>query len=134
MNVHERIIKFIMWSNWILFAALAITGIVMTVSMPQLPGLLAGLLAGGLIATVNFHLLYRGLRRSLMEPEAPSHTTKILGKYYIRFIISGAIIYFLLSGGYVHPIGLLIGLSIVVASIFLATIREVTKILNKEAV
>lgn len=130
MNIHERIIKFIMWSNWILFVALAITGIVMTVSMHQL----TGLLAGGLIATVNFHLLYRGLRRALMEPEVPSHTTKILGKYYIRFIISGAIIFFLLSGDYVHPIGLLIGLSIVVASIFLATIREVTKLLNKEAV
>lgn len=130
MNVHERIIKFVMWSNWILFAALAITGIVMTVSTPQL----TGLLAGGLIATVNFHLLYRGLRRALMEPEVPSHTTKILGKYYIRFIISGAIIFFLLSGDHVHPIGLLIGLSIVVASIFLATIREVTKLLNKEAV
>ncbi len=130
MVVQERIITFIVWSNWIIFAALTGIGILIPASTAQM----AGLLAGGLIATVNFHLLYRGLRRSLIEPEKPSHTSRILGKYYIRFIISGIIIFILISKNFVHPIGLLIGLSIVVASIFLATIREVAKLINKEAV
>ncbi len=130
MEIQASIITFIMRSNWILFAAIIAAGLFIQASGAQM----AGLLAGGLIATMNFHLLYRGLRRSLLEPEKPSHTSKILGKYYLRFGISGAIIFFLLSGGYVHPIGLLIGLSIVVASIFLATIREVTKLFYKEAI
>lgn len=130
MGIQERIITFITWSNWVLFAAFIAIGILMAAPTPQL----AGLLAGGLIATVNFHLLYRGLRRSLLEPEEPSHTSRILGKYYVRFIISGIIIFILISGSYVHPVGLLIGLSIVVASILLATIREVTKLINKEAI
>ncbi len=130
MGIQAGVIKFIMRSNWILFAAIMAAAIFIQAS----PAQMAGLLAGGLIATVNFHLLYRGLRRSLLEPEKPSHTSKILGKYYLRFVISGAIIFILISGSYVHPIGLLIGLSIVVASIFLATIREVTKLLHKEAI
>ena len=129
-EMQNRVITFIAWSNWILFGGLILAALLLTVSKFQI----AGLAAGGLIATVNFHLLYRGLRRSLLEAAEPSRTTTILGKYYIRFIISGIIIFFLLSGRYVHPVGLLIGLSIVVASIFLATIREVTKLLDKEAI
>lgn len=129
-EMQRRIITFIAWSNWILFGALILAALLLTVSRGQI----AGLAAGGLIATINFHLLYRGLRRSLLEATEPSRTTTILGKYYVRFIISGIIIFFLLSGQYVHPVGLLIGLSIVVASIFLATIREVSKLLDKEAI
>ncbi len=130
MEIQERVLTFIVRSNWVLFAALISIGFLAAASWAQM----AGLLAGGLISTVNFHLLYRGLRRSLIEPEKPSGTSVILGKYYIRFIISGIIIFILLSGRHVHPVGLCIGLSIVVASIFLATIREVTKLLNKEAI
>ncbi len=130
MSAQERVITFIFWSNWILFAVIMGIALLIAASGDQI----AGIAAGGLIATVNFHMLYRGLRRSLHEPANPSRTTTILGKYYIRFIISGIIIFFLISGHHVHPVGLLIGLSIVVASIFLATMREVRKLLNKEAI
>lgn len=130
MDTQARVVKFIMRSNWILFASCIAGALLLSASTAQL----AGLLAGGAIATVNFHLLYRNLRRSLLEPEEPSHAKIIIGKYYIRFIISGIIIFFLIAKNYVHPVGLLIGLSIVVGSIFLATIREVTKLLNKEAI
>ena len=129
MDIQERVIKFIMWSNWIIFAGVILAGLLINVSRPQL----AGLLAGGLIATLNFQMLYRNLKRSILQSTAPSHNA-VLGKYYIRFIISGIIIFWLISGQHVHPVGLLIGLSIVVASIFLATIREVRKLLNKEAI
>ncbi len=92
-----------------------------------------GILAGGLIVTVNFHLLYRTLKRSLTPPHIASHNV-VLIKYYIRFILSAVIIFLLISNGYVEPLGLLIGLSIVVASIMLGTIREFTKLISKEAV
>ena len=130
MSIEARVVKFIMWSNWIIFTVIIAGALAVNASKAQF----AGLLAGGLIATVNFHLLYRNLRRSLLEPAEPSYTTTILGKYYLRFIVSGIIIFFLISGQHVHPVGLLIGLSIVVASIFLATIREVSKLLDKEAI
>jgi hypothetical protein len=58
----------------------------------------------------------------------------VLVKYYIRFAVSGLIIFFLISGGHVHPLGLFVGLSVVVASIFLAALCEVKKLIFKEAV
>jgi hypothetical protein len=57
----------------------------------------------------------------------------ILGKYYIRFTISGLMIFVLISEHFVDPLGLFVGLSVVVASIMLATIRELTKYIFKEA-
>jgi len=41
---------------------------------------------------------------------------------------------FLIKGQHVAPLGLFVGLSVVVASIFMATILEVGKLIMKEAV
>ncbi len=127
MVVQKRLLKFVIRTNWILFAIVSIAG-----SLAAPPDFALGIIAGGLIATVNFHLLYRTLRRALTPPNLASHNV-VLVKYYIRFVISGIILFLLISGGYVEPLGLFIGLSIVVASIMLATIRELTKLLSKEA-
>jgi hypothetical protein len=54
-------------------------------------------------------------------------------KYYLRFFVSGLIIFFLIAKDVVHPLGLFVGLSIVVCSILLATACEVKKLLLKEA-
>ena len=97
------------------------------------PDYAKGILFGGLIVTINFHLLARTLKKSLRPPHLASPNT-ILAKYYIRFLISGVIIFFLISGKHVHPIGLFVGLSVVVASIMLATLCEVKKLIFKEAV
>lgn len=83
--------------------------------------------------TINFHLLYRTLSKSLAPPHLASPNT-VLAKYYLRFIVSGIILFILISGHYVNPIGLFIGLSVVVVSIILATLCEVKKILFKEAI
>jgi hypothetical protein len=80
------------------------------------------------LVTVNFHLLARTLRKALTPPHLASHHV-VLAKYYVRFLISGCIIFVLIAGGFVDPLGLVIGLSVVVASIILATMREVKKIL-----
>ena len=58
----------------------------------------------------------------------------VLAKYYLRFLVSGFIIFLLIAGRIVHPVGLVIGLSIVVFSIILATLCEVKKLILKEAV
>jgi hypothetical protein len=97
------------------------------------PAFAKGIAAGGLIVTINFHMLYRTLKKSLTPPHLTSHNV-VLVKYYIRFAVSGLIIFFLISGGHVHPLGLFVGLSVVVASIFLAALCEVKKLIFKEAV
>ena len=97
------------------------------------PDITLGILAGGLIVTINFHLLYRTLKKSLTPPHLASPNV-VLVKYYIRFIISALIILLLISKDFVNPLGLFIGLSVVVASIMLATLYILKNNIFKEAV
>ncbi len=128
MEIQQRLVKFVTRANWILFFVASIAGLVL---LP--PDFARGIIFGGLIVTVNFHLLYRTLKKSLRPSSLASHNS-ILAKYYVRFFISGIIIFVLISGHYVNPLGLIIGLSVVVASIILATMRELTKQIFKEAI
>jgi hypothetical protein len=128
MSIQERLLKFVVRANWILLVLVSIIS-----NMTASQGITLGVIAGGLIVTVNFHLLHRTLKRTLTPPHLGSQNS-VLVKYYIRFIISGMIIFLLIFGGIVDPRGLFIGLSVVVASITLATICEVKKLIFKEAV
>jgi hypothetical protein len=128
LKIQQRILKFITWTNWILFFGASISGIII---LP--PDFARGIVFGGLIVTINFHLLYRTLKKAFTPPDLTSHNI-VLAKYYLRFIISAFIIFVLISQHYVNPLGLFIGLSVVVASIMLATLCEVKKIIFKEAI
>ncbi len=128
MDIQKRILTFVTRSNWILFLSASILGFLL------LPAAFAkGVLFGGLLVTVNFHLLAGTLRKALTPPHLSSHNL-IIAKYYLRFIGSGFIIFILIAGNYVNPVGLVIGLSVVVLSIMLAALCEVTKLIFKEAV
>ena len=127
MEIQQRILKFVTRTNWILLMAVGICGIFAT------PAEFArGIIYGGLIVTINFHLLSRTLKKAFAPRRLSSHNA-ILAKYYVRFIVSGFIIFVLISQHIVNPLGLFIGLSIVVASIMIATFCEVTRIIFKEA-
>ncbi|MDY6792191.1 MAG: ATP synthase subunit I [Thermodesulfobacteriota bacterium] len=128
MQIQQRLVKFVTCTNWILFFIAAILGVITTPA-----DFARGIIFGGLIVTVNFHLLSRTLKNALTPPKLSSHNV-ILAKYYIRFIASGFIIFVLISKKLVHPLGLIVGLSVVVASITLATMYELTKLIFKEAV
>lgn len=128
MKIQERILKFVTRTNWVLLVVVGALGLAF------LPVPFAkGIIFGGLIVTVNFHLLYRTLKKALTPPRLSSHNI-VIAKYYFRFFVSGLILLFLIKGQYVAPLGLFVGLSVVVASIFLATILEVSKLIMKEAV
>lgn len=128
MGIQQRLIKFITITNWVLFSIVSITGLLITT-----PNFAKGIIFGGLIVTINFHMLSRTLKKAFKPPHLVSHNV-ILAKYYLRFIVSGFIIFVLISRHYVDPRGLFIGLSIVVASIMLATICEVKKLFFEEAI
>ncbi len=128
MAIQQRILTFILYTNWVLFILVNLAGILLAT-----PAFAKGVFAGGLIVTLNFHLLYRTLRKSF-NPNQLVSPNVILAKYYVRFIISGVILFILIAGHYVNPLGLFVGLSVVVASIFLATVLEVKKLIFKEAV
>jgi len=126
--MQQRLLTFITWTNWVLFALAVAAGAALASVDFTL-----GIVSGGLIAAINFHLLARTLKKALTPPHIASHNV-VLAKYYLRFMASGVIIFVLISGRYVAPVGLVIGLSVVVASVMLATICEVSKLIFKEAV
>ena len=128
MDIQKRLLKFITRSNWVLFVIFSLGGWLLAT-----PGFTRGVFFGGLLVTVNFHLLAWTLKKALTPPYLSSHNA-VLAKYYMRFVASGIIIFILITGHFVHPLGLIVGLSVVVASIFLATLLEVKNLFLKEAV
>jgi hypothetical protein len=128
VKIQQRILKFVTRTNWILFSVASIVGLIISP-----PHFAMGIIFGGLIVTINFHLLYRTLKKALTPPHLASLWV-VLSKYYIRFIVTALIIFVLISRHYVHPVGLFIGLSVVVVSIMLATMYEFKKLIFKEAI
>jgi hypothetical protein len=133
MQDTHNIVDFITISNWVILLCSGTVGMMMTQTQVA-----CGIIFGGLIAAVNFHLLKKAIKNAF-NPKAVSQGKKsLLGlslfKYYIRFAISGVLIYLLISRHIVNPLALLAGLSVVVVSMFLATARELTKLFFKEAV
>ena len=133
MQVTQKIVNFVTTSNWILLLFGGMIGLMMTPMKFAL-----GIILGGLIVAINFHLLKNTLK-NMFRPEVVSEQGRslvgnVLVKYYIRFAISGMLIFLLISKHIVHPLGLLAGLSVVVASMFMATALELTRLFFKEAV
>jgi|UniRef100_A0A7C3SJV4 hypothetical protein len=98
-----------------------------------------GVVAGGLVAIINFYLLHQALRgmleraQGLPEREAGRAKAYFAVRQILRFFALLAIIYFLISSGWVNIFGLLLGLSTVVLTLVLAAVNEVIKLKKKEA-
>jgi len=127
VKTQQRILKFVSNCNWLLLVVASAVGF-----FHFDPRVGIGIAAGGLIVTVNFHLLYRTLKKALTPPHIASVKGVIL-KYYIRFTITAIIIFLLMASKHVDPFGLIAGLSIVVASMFFATLNELRQFITKEA-
>jgi len=128
MQPQERIVRFVSRSNWVLFAFFVLVSFFCASK-----GFAFGVLSGGAIVTVNFHMLARTLQKAFQPPYIASYQS-VIAKYYLRFLVSGIIIFILLGLKLVHPLGLIIGLSVVAASFMLATLLEIKKLIFKEAV
>ena len=128
METQRRIIGFVEKANWVFL----IVGVLASHIFFSTEFAL-GVLAGGLIVTLNFQMMARTLKKAFGARQFTSWHV-ILVKYYIRLLISAVIIFILIFGQLVHPLGLIIGLSVVVASIMTATVCEVKKIIFKEAI
>ncbi len=128
-----KIVDMVTKCNWLLLTLTAMVSVMISATPFYL-----GVVAGGLIVAINFHLLKRTIEKDI-RPEkvmekGRSLTGSVLIKYYIRFAVSGLLIFLLISNHVVHPLGLLTGLSVVVASVFLVTVLVVTRLYFKEAV
>ena len=134
MEITKRLIDFVSKSNWFLIVILTLFSLVNTPFRFTL-----GVVLGAIIATISFHLLKQTVNKAFEHPEKVAQRGRmilitVLIKYYIRFAISGLIIFLLIAGDVVNPLGLLAGLSVVVVSISIATILELTRLIFKEAI
>ena len=84
------------------------------------PRFAAGLAVGAALEVANFRTLFRSCERILLSggPGAgPAVAT-----FGLRFVLLGAVIFLALRGG-VHPVGLVVGLSLIIPATILAAWR-----------
>jgi len=121
-------------ANWIVLVVLVLAGFCWRGREFAL-----GVLVGGLVVNVNFHLLHQALRGTLgqlaQNPQEGSSRAKAFfaARQLLRFFALLAIIFLLVGQGWVNIFGLLVGLSTVVITLMLAAINETIKLKNKEA-
>ncbi|NIQ92840.1 MAG: ATP synthase subunit I [Desulfuromonadales bacterium] len=84
-----------------------------------------GILAGGLIAILGFTWMQRSLGRVMKNPGRGA-IAKYKFTYFLRLATIGLLIWAVLVYAHVHPIGLIVGLSVIVVNLFWVTFRRLT--------
>jgi hypothetical protein len=107
--------------NWIILGAICAVSLVFLPSNFTL-----GILAGGIISIANFYGMTGSLRKAFANVSGRTKSF-LMVRYYIRFIMTGVVLYFLLTRTDISIFGLLIGLSIVVVNIIGSTLYELSK-------
>ena len=126
----EKLLKTLGTQNWIILMILGSISFFLMSSSFTL-----GVILGGLVIIANFGMLQRTIRSALfVEGVMKAGKRAIVAKYYFRLAILGIIIYTLITSIKVDPVGLVIGLSIVVLSIFGLGVRSIWKALSGEAI
>lgn len=121
-------------ANWLVLAVLVVAGFFW-----QGRDFALGVLTGGLVVVLNFHLLHQALK-GMLERAATGSPEEAKGRaraffaarQFLRFFVLLLVIYLLVGHGWVNIFGLLLGLSTVVVTLMLAAVIEVIR-LKKEA-
>jgi ATP synthase I chain len=95
----------------------------------------AGVVLGGLVAIANFSVLQHTVRRAF-SPEGIHQGARlsIVGKYYLRLLALGVILYGLITRGWIDPVGLVVGLSTVMVSVIGVAVHMALRTRTKEAI
>jgi len=125
----DTLIDHIRTNNWIiLFIAASLSFFFMNAAFTL------GVIVGGLMVIANFSVLQRTIRSAFSDLGAfQGKKLGLIAKSYFRLAFMGLVIYIVITNGWVHPIGLVIGLSIVSFSIIGFGIRSAWKTSSREA-
>src|SRR5512140_2254496 len=106
-------------ANWLVLAVLTVAGYIW-----QGKEFALGILVGGLVAVINFHLLHQALQGMLERavvgsPEEAKGRAKAFfaARQLLRFFALLLVIFLLVSHGWVNIFGLVVGLSTVVLTL-----------------
>jgi hypothetical protein len=87
-----------------------------------------GIILGGFIIIANFKVLQHTIRRGFSAQGVMSASKVfIILKYYLRLLVLGAVVCYVIKRGWVDPVGLAVGLSTVFISIVSFGIRTALK-------
>jgi hypothetical protein len=126
---HREIIGFIKTFNWITLFVLGTASLLLMGT-----NFTSGLIFGGLLIIFNFSVFERSIRRAFSTSSGLClRKATAIAKYYIRLLLMAVVIYILLKQAWVHPVGLLLGLSIVVISIIALGVKLLLKTFPREA-
>ena len=126
----DKLLQKIRFYNWII---LMITGCLSFLFMSA--NFTLGVILGGLIIIGNFRLLQNTIRAAFPTGGVMKRNKgTIIIKFYFRLAILGLILYMLITNGWVNPLGLTAGLSIVVITILYVGIQAVFRTSSREAV
>jgi hypothetical protein len=101
-----------------------ILGLLLLASLPlRNTPLTFGILCGGLVSIGGFLWLRRALRQLLAEP-GPGAKARYQFGYAVRLIALAVVLAILVAIVKIDPVGLIVGLSVVVINIFWTTIQH----------
>jgi len=104
--------------NWIILIVLVLLSLFWQSSAVTL-----GVLAGGVLVIINYRWLGRSLFKVLGDPQL-SAEKGFKRNYLFRLLFIAGSIYLLLVRGEVHPLALVVGLSVVVINIIVTTVKR----------
>ena len=84
----------------------------------------AGVLLGGLIATISFLVLRWQLQRAFAKPGKAPRAKGLFVTYYLRFLAVAFLVFTVIYYDWVNPVALLVELSLIAVSISLVGVRE----------
>jgi hypothetical protein len=118
----ENIVTVLKIGSWVLLAILAGSGWYLFGRY-----FAASIVAGGLLAIINFYWLHNILNRALLLPKGKAQRLA-LSRYFLRLAVIGFTVWLLIVRFRINLIGLIIGLSVLLINIFALTIyRLVSK-------
>ena len=130
----ENIYKYLKTFNWMILLLLSLISFWVMDERFTL-----GVILGGVMSIANFHLLQKNIRKGFLFHKVINgkalkiKRASIIFKFYIRLTVLGILIYFLITREIVNPIGLTVGLSIIVISIICLGINLIRKRASGEA-
>jgi hypothetical protein len=116
----NNIFKFIATGNWILLGFMVVAALVF--GSQRFAG---GVLAGGLIAIINCYWLYSILQRTMRLPVKKA-VRFAQTRYLLRLVLIAVVVSVLIVRYGIDVFGLLLGLSVLVITIFGMTIYLIT--------
>lgn len=104
--------------NWIILIVL----VSLSLFWKSLP-ITMGVLSGGVLVIINYRWLGRSLFKLLGDPHLAAEKG-FKRNYLFRLVFIASSIYLLLVRGEVHPLALVVGLSVVVINLIVTTVKR----------